>query len=942
MDLTEHERLIQELRRREAYLAEAQRLSHTGSFGWKISTNEIFWSEETFHIFQYDGTIQPTPELIRRRIHPEDERLVEQTFAAASAKGIDVDFEHRLLMPDGSVKHVHVLAHAMQDHSGDTEYVGAIMDISAWRQAEDELRKSEEKYRDLVDLSPDAIYVRDTNGRLISANPAGLELLGCTAEEAAGMSTAESYLPEELALYQERLQNINEGARLRFERTFVRKDGTQVPVEVSSSSMRDGYSQVVMRDISERKRNETVLRRSEAYLAEAQRLSRTGSWAGSADLTASTYWSAEMFRLLGFPVADNPPPNEEAQNRFTPETLARMAELWVNIRQTKTVCDGEFPMRLPDGSDRILRIVAHPVFDEAGDIDEFFGTTIDITEQRQAQAELEKALSEIRKSEDRLRTIIDTIPTMAWSTQPDGAAEFLNRGWLEYTGRSGSEARGWGWKHVVHPEDSEALMDKWLTSIATGNPFEAEARFRRADGQYRWCLCRAVPLRDELGNIVQWYGTSTDIEDRKQAEEIRTAQIHQASTRAEVSAALSRPGPLREILHGCAEALVRHLDAAFARIWTLNKEKNMLELQASAGMYTHLDGPHGRVPVGKLKIGLIAQEKKPYLTNDVLNDLRLGDKDWAQTERMISFAGHPLIVEDRVVGVIAMFARKRLSTLTLETLASVADSIAQGIERKQAEEALRKAQTELAHVTRVMTIGELVASIAHEVNQPLGAIVTNGQACVHLLSRDVPDLERSREVIGRMIKDAMRASEVIKRIRDLMHKTPAEKTTVQINETIEEVVALVSSEVQRSGIELQTELAVELPPVLGDRIQLQQVILNLILNGKDAMSDEQTNPRELKIRTRRSDSGAIVVAVRDTGRGLDAKAVERIFDPFFTTKPEGMGLGLSISRTIIEAHGGTLWATPNDREGATIQFALPPEAARVSREKSRASSTGDR
>jgi PAS domain S-box-containing protein len=299
MDLTEHERLIQELRRREAYLAEAQRLSHTGSFGWKISTNEIFWSEETFHIFQYDGTIQPTPELIRRRIHPEDERLVEQTFAAASAKGIDVDFEHRLLMPDGSVKHVHVLAHAMQDHSGDTEYVGAIMDISAWRQAEDELRKSEEKYRDLVDLSPDAIYVRDTNGRLISANPAGLELLGCTAEEAAGMSTAESYLPEELALYQERLQNINEGARLRFERTFVRKDGTQVPVEVSSSSMRDGYSQVVMRDISERKRNETVLRRSEAYLAEAQRLSRTGSWAGSADLTASTYWSAEMFRLLG-------------------------------------------------------------------------------------------------------------------------------------------------------------------------------------------------------------------------------------------------------------------------------------------------------------------------------------------------------------------------------------------------------------------------------------------------------------------------------------------------------------------------------------------------------------------------------------------------------------------------------------------------------------------
>jgi C4-dicarboxylate-specific signal transduction histidine kinase len=252
-------------------------------------------------------------------------------------------------------------------------------------------------------------------------------------------------------------------------------------------------------------------------------------------------------------------------------------------------------------------------------------------------------------------------------------------------------------------------------------------------------------------------------------------------------------------------------------------------------------------------------------------------------------------------------------------------------ERKHAEEALRRAQEDLAHVSRVTTMGELVASIAHEVNQPLGAIVTNGSACLRLLSRQTPDLDKSREVIGRMISDGMRASEVIKRIRDLLHKAPPEKTPLNINETAQEVVALVSSDVLRSKIELRAELAADLPPVTGDRIQLQQVILNLILNARDAMSEVQTYPRELLIASRKNESGEAVVAVQDCGKGLDANDAERIFEPFFTTKAEGMGLGLSISRRIIEDHGGRMWATANANKGATIQFTLPPSNGRDSR-----------
>jgi two-component system sensor kinase FixL len=245
-------------------------------------------------------------------------------------------------------------------------------------------------------------------------------------------------------------------------------------------------------------------------------------------------------------------------------------------------------------------------------------------------------------------------------------------------------------------------------------------------------------------------------------------------------------------------------------------------------------------------------------------------------------------------------------------------------ERKQSGEALQKAQSELAHATRVMTMGELAASIAHEVNQPLGAIVTNGHACVRLLSHAAPDLDKSIEVVGRMIKDGMRASEVIKRIRDLLHKAPPKKAPLNINEAIQEVIALVSSVVLRSNVELKSELVANPPAVVGDRVQLQQVILNLILNGKDAMSSVKTRPRELLITSREGNTGELLVAVRDSGNGLDPQNVERIFDPFFTTKPEGMGLGLSISRTIIEAHGGKLWATQNEDNGATIQFTLRP------------------
>ena len=251
-------------------------------------------------------------------------------------------------------------------------------------------------------------------------------------------------------------------------------------------------------------------------------------------------------------------------------------------------------------------------------------------------------------------------------------------------------------------------------------------------------------------------------------------------------------------------------------------------------------------------------------------------------------------------------------------------------ERKQTEEALREAQAELAHVTRVTTLGEMTASIAHEINQPLAAVVNNASACLRWLAGPAPNLEEARQSAALIIADGHRAGEIISRIRALAKKAPPRKDWVNINETILEVIALVRSEAQKNRVSLQTQLSSDVPLILGDRIQLQQVILNLIINAIEAMSGVGEGSRELQVGTEKDELQGVRVAVRDSGPGLDPDSLDHIFAAFYTTKPQGMGMGLAISRSIIEAHGGRLWATANEDRGAMFQFTLPADAERVS------------
>jgi C4-dicarboxylate-specific signal transduction histidine kinase len=251
-------------------------------------------------------------------------------------------------------------------------------------------------------------------------------------------------------------------------------------------------------------------------------------------------------------------------------------------------------------------------------------------------------------------------------------------------------------------------------------------------------------------------------------------------------------------------------------------------------------------------------------------------------------------------------------------------------ERQRAEEALQKAQGELAHVTRVMTLGELTSSIAREVNQPLAAVVTNGQAALRWLALEIPRLDEVRAAVERVVRDGNRASEVIQRIRALAKKNPTLMVSVDINDVIREAILLVQREVSSRGALLRTELASALPAVLGDRIQLQQVVVNLVINGVDAMASITDRPREIVIQSQPHETREVLVAVRDSGIGLDAESADRLFNAFFTTKASGMGMGLSISRSIIMAHGGRLWASPNADHGAAFQFTVPIDGGAAS------------
>ena len=605
---------------------------------------------------------------------------------------------------------------------------------------------------------------------------------------------------------------------------------------------------------------------------------------------------------------------------FPPDQAAAFRANDAQVLETGRPLEFEEVTRLDDGPHTNI-VHEVPLLDADGTIYAIGGIVTDITERTRAKERL-------RHSEEQYRVVLETATDAVVSIDEDSCIVFANHATTRIFGHAVAELIGQPLAILMPQgmrERHRAGFERYLTTGQRHINWQGtELIGRRLSGE-------EFPIEVSFGEIVRnghrlFTGFIRDITERKQAEAIRLAHARQTLVRADVGLALAREDALTAILHGCAEAMVRHLDATLARIWTLNEEDDVLELQASAGMYTHLDGAHSRVAVGRLKIGEIARERKPLLTNDVPGDPRISDRAWATRESIAAFAGYPLLAGDHLVGVMALFSRSPFTTSTFDTLASVADSIAQGVERKRAEAALAAMQSELSRITRMATMGEIAGSIAHEIGQPLGAIVNNGNACLHLLGESPAHLTDVRDALRDIVSDANRAAEVIARIRALSQKAMPEQVAVLMSDVVAEVLALVRRELADRGVAVHTDLADEASTVVGDRVQLQQVILNLVMNSLEAMSVIQDGDRKLRISTRRDEDRSkpvVLVTVEDSGIGLNLEHRERVFEAFYTTKRTGMGLGLSISRSIVEAHGGRLWALPKAGPGAVFQFAVP-------------------
>ncbi len=480
---------------------------------------------------------------------------------------------------------------------------------------------------------------------------------------------------------------------------------------------------------------------------------------------------------------------------------------------------------------------------------------------------------QLRESEEHLRLVIDTIPQQIWTAMPDGSPDFFNAQWLSYTGLTQEEAQRDGWRRIVHPDDRERSARALREAVAKGTPNEVELHRRSADGQYRWFLTRAVPLKDSKGRIVRWYGATTDIDDRKRAEERLRLVID--TTPAMIHSA--RPdGYLDFFNKRWLEYLGVSLDDLLGWRWTSVIHPDDLAQLVDRWQTSLATG-------------------KPF---EAEARLRRADGEY----RLTLHRKVPL--RDETGNVVKWYG----SIIDIE-------------DRKRAEEALQEAHANLTRVTRLVAMGELVASIAHEVNQPLAGVVMNANFALREIGSGTPNLEKLREAIAEMAEDGTRASAVIARIRALLKKDAADRVELDINDVIREVAVLVRNEGARNHVEVRLDLAAGLPPVSGDRVQLQQVLINLVTNGIDAMRTVTDRPRNLEITSAMHPDG-VLIRIQDSGVGLDPDRVTRIFEPFFTTKAQGIGIGLSISRSIVESHGGRLWSEPSSC-GAIFQFVLP-------------------
>ena len=870
--------------------------------------------------------------------------------------------------------------------------------------AEQALRSHEHNLAAIIDTIPTLAWCNLPDGSNEFLNKGWHEYTGLSHEESHGWGWQVAFHPEDLPPLMEKWQKmLVSGESDEIEARLRRHDGVYRWFLIRAQALRSDSGEIVRwygtsTDIEDRKRAEEAQRTSEHNLAAIINTIPTTAWTarpdgycdflnqGWVDYTGLT---AEKAQGWGWAEA------------IHPDDRKQLVEDWQSSLGSGIPVDTEARIRRFDSSYRWFLIRANPLKDKAGNILKWYGTCVDFEDRKHWEQIL-------RARELSWKQIVDNIPGLVATTGAMGEVEFLNRQTLEYFGRTNEELKDWALIDAVHPDDLPGVIEARKRSIEAGQIYDVEHRCRRADGVYRWFQVRGLPVRDSENRITAWYLLLTDIDDRKKAEE--ALQSSERNLNQILNAIPTSVGVMRadgtplygnqavtdytgftieemqkedfrarifhpEDMERLREA--RHL--AFTRPVPFENEIRVLgkdgNYRAFLFRYKPVLDEAGKIDqwyMAALEIDdrkrAEAQVEQSYLrlaeaqrlskTGSFITDLVADEHNWSEeTFRIFDFDPAIKVTVQRIREIIhpedlpsfeATLARAMTgadvdfvfrivtSRNVMKHIRGMARIMVQDADRplfigalqdvtesKMAEEALDRARSELARVARVTTMNALTASIAHEINQPLACLMTNASISLRRLNADPPNVDGARERVQLAISDAQRASDVITRLRALFSKKEFTLETLDLNEVTTEVIALSLSDLQRNRVILRSELAEDLPLVIGDRVQLQQVALNLIRNASDAMVGVEDRPRQLLVRTQRDGDDRVRLSVQDAGCGVNPQDFERLFEAFYTTKTGGMGIGLSVSRSIIERHQGRLWAEPNDGPGTTFFFSIP-------------------
>ncbi|MBF2035949.1 MAG: PAS domain-containing protein [Leptolyngbyaceae cyanobacterium T60_A2020_046] len=908
-------------------------------------------------------------------IHPED-REASANVAAQVMDGVPLYyFENRWRCKDGSYRW---FSWSSTPYAEQNILYATARDITDRKATEASLQASERRFRDVTEAAGEYVWEIDVDGNYIFLTDQVLTVKGHAPQDLLGRSLFTAMHEDDVEPVQAILREASlQRQSFRLECRSITATGELVWEELSGLPMLDAQDRLVGfrgtgLSITEKQQAEAELRR----FKQALESSSDAICISDAD-TIHRYQNRAFSELLGFPDANTF--RQEMGTIFNAYADPHVAQFVASKIAQDGHYTGEVMLRSSTGRLIPALLRANAILDEAGNTIGTIRAYTDISDRKAAEAQLQM-------QEQFLRSIYDGSAhrIFAINVLPDGDVVYSshNRAAEIATGRSSQSVDGLTPEALFGPEEGAAIRAICQRCIETGESITKEEHIT-LNGVPSWVLTNFNPLRDVTGKVHRIIGTSFDISAIKAAEHRLKQQAKLSAFRAEIDSLLTRGESLQHMLQSCCEVIVKYMDAAFARIWTANLSEQVLELQASAGLYRHINGGHARVPIGQLKIGLIAAEKTPYLSNDIVNDPRLGDRAWAEREGMVAFAGYPLIVDDQLLGVVALFACHPLPDESLEILGLVADEIALGLKRKQAEmqlqvsetrlrqqatelqatlQELQRAQTHLIQSEKMSSLGQLVAGVAHEINNPVSFIYGNLSHArnyirdlLHLVDLyqthyptphpeiqgeieavDLPFvMEDLPKLLNSMKVGAERIQGIVSSLRTFSRMDESDMKAVNLHDGIDSTLVILQNRIrsysESGGIEIVRDYG-DLPLVECYAGQLNQVFMNVISNAIDALEERDTSllgedyQPQIRIHTMLTADQRVEIVIQDNGPGIPPAARDRLFDPFYTTKPigKGTGMGLSISYQIVtERHGGTLTCDSTVGVGTTFTITIP-------------------